>query len=195
MLDLEPAARQMIRLLEGVTDDQLSAPTPCEETTLGALVDHVGGLSTAFTAAARKNLGPETAAAPALDGSRLPADWRLSIPARVAVLAEAWRDGAAWTGTTQVGGVDLPADAAGAFALDELVIHGWDIARASGQPFDCDDAALSACLELVAATPDAARDSGGLFGPAVAVPDAAPALDRLIGLAGRDPRWAPRASR
>ncbi|WP_246098296.1 TIGR03086 family metal-binding protein [Rhodococcus spelaei] len=195
MLDLEPAARQMIRLLDGITDDQLSAPTPCEATTLGALVDHVAGFSAGFTAAANKNLGPGTAGPPSADGSRLPADWRQSIPVRVAALAEAWREPGAWTGMTQVGGVDLPGEAAGAFALDELVIHGWDIARASGQPFDCDGPAIVACADVVASTPDAVRDAGGLFGAVVAVPDGASPLDRLVGLTGRDPGWTPSSAR
>ncbi|MGH3945511.1 MAG: maleylpyruvate isomerase N-terminal domain-containing protein, partial [Pseudonocardiaceae bacterium] len=60
MLDLGPAARQMASLLDGVTDEQLTAPTPCDEYTLGDLIDHVSGLSQAFTAAAAKDLGPRS---------------------------------------------------------------------------------------------------------------------------------------
>ena len=36
----------------------------------------------------------------------------------------------------------LPAAMAGRIALDELVIHGWDIAQATGQPYDCDTGTL-----------------------------------------------------
>jgi uncharacterized protein (TIGR03083 family) len=52
MVDLGSAAAQMSRLLERVTDDQLTQPTPCPAYTLGDLIDHVSGLSQAFTAAA-----------------------------------------------------------------------------------------------------------------------------------------------
>ncbi len=59
-LDLGPAGRHMTDLLRGLDDDQLGAPTPCEKTSIGVLVDHVGGLSLAFTQAAAKQLGAET---------------------------------------------------------------------------------------------------------------------------------------
>jgi uncharacterized protein (TIGR03083 family) len=64
MIDLEPATRQMVTLLDNVTDDQLATPTPCEKYTLGDLIDHVSGLSQAFTAAAPKELGPQASQGP-----------------------------------------------------------------------------------------------------------------------------------
>ena len=51
MLDLEPATQRMATLLAGIPDGRLGAPTPCPAYTLGDLVEHVGGLSLAFTAA------------------------------------------------------------------------------------------------------------------------------------------------
>ncbi|KXF85932.1 hypothetical protein D092_12495 [Rhodococcus ruber Chol-4] len=188
ILDLAPAAHEMARLVGALTDEQLARPTPCAGTTVGDLVDHVGGLSLAFTAAAGRAVGDHR---PAADASRLGDDWRVRIPGQVLALAEAWHDPGAWTGTTRAGGVDLPGYVAGVVALDELVIHGWDIATACGRKFSCDPAALAACLTFVAATTDEERAAGGLFGPAVAVPDDAPDLDRLIGLSGRDPSWRP----
>lgn len=43
---------------------------------------------------------------------------------------------------TQAGGVDLPGEVACIVALDEVIVHGWDIAVASGQSFACDDPSL-----------------------------------------------------
>ncbi len=116
-------------------------------------------------------------------------DWRASYPARLAELARAWQQPDAWQGMTRVGGVDLPGEVAGSVALTEVVIHGWDVARATGQPFECDSGttqALLAHLSQVAAE----GPVEGLFGPAVEVGDDAPALDRAIALSGRDPAWS-----
>jgi uncharacterized protein (TIGR03086 family) len=188
MPDLGPAARQLASLLENVADEQLTARTPCTEYTLGDLIDHISGLSLAFTAAATKNTSL-TGAGPSGDATRLPADWRARIPEQLTALAEAWREPAAWQGTTQAGGVELPGAIAGKVAMNELVVHGWDIAKASGQPFGCDPTSLAACLDFVSLAAVDERGAEGPFGPVVAVPaDAAP-LDRIIGLTGRDPAW------
>ncbi len=193
MVDLAPAAREMAALLERVGDDQLTALTPCAPATLGDLVDHVSGLSQTFAAAATKDLGPATSSAPSLDAARLGADWRTRIPAQLDALASAWADASAWQGTTQAGGVTLPGEVAGRIVLHELVLHGWDIAKASGQPFDGDSRSLQACLESLSAMypPDQLERRKGIFGPAVEVPADAPLVDRVVGLSGRDPAWAP----
>ncbi len=52
--DLEPAARRMARIVEGVPDDAIGLPTPCERYRVGDLLDHIGGSALAFTAAAVK---------------------------------------------------------------------------------------------------------------------------------------------
>ncbi len=192
-LDLEPATRRMAELIRAVPDDRLDAPTPCPDYSLGDLVDHVGGLTLAFTAAARKDTNPGAGPPPPGDGSRLPDDWRTRIPADLATLAEAWRDPAATTGMTRAGGIEMPGQVAGVVALDELVLHGWDIARATGAPYDCDPALLDVVHGFVLqfSGPDAPAPRAGLFGPVVDVAETAPLLDRVVGLAGRDPAWSP----
>ena len=91
---------------------------------------------------------------------------------------------------TQAGGVTLPAPIAGRVALNELVVHGWDLARATSQPFDPAESAVRGSFELLAASTDPAQREP-IFGPVVPVPEDAPLLDRAIGLSGRDPAWSP----
>jgi uncharacterized protein (TIGR03086 family) len=191
-IDLEPAARRLGALVEAVPDEALDGPTPCPDYRLGDLLEHVGGLAQAFRAAAAKDLGELTGGGGAGDASRLPGDWRTRIPQDLAAMAEAWRDPEAWTGMTQAGGVDLPGEIAGLVALDELVVHGWDVARSTGQPYDAEPAELEGVRGFVGPMADAPPEQrAGLFGPPVAVPDDAPELDRVLGLTGRDPSWSP----
>ena len=186
--DLTVAARRIAGLVDSVGDDALGRPTPCEGYTVGDLLDHIAGAVVAFTAAAVKQ---PLDGGPRGDAANLGDDWRTRIPQEVLGLADAWRTPDAWTGMTAAGGVDLPGDLAGVVALDELVIHGWDLAKATGQ----DPAYDGPGLEAVYATVAKFRASGieGLFGPPVTVPDDAPLLDRILGLAGRDPAWEPPA--
>ncbi len=188
MIDLTPATRQLTHLLSGVTDDQLTARTPCEEYTLGDLIDHIDNFARAFTAAARKDFGPATTATPDPAASHLGPDWRTRVPARLETLAEAWAEPGAWEGDTQAGGVTLSADVMGRFALDEIVVHGWDLARATDQPYTCDQESLDVVQALV--TPQPNGDPSGPFGPPFPVPADAPQLDRVIGYTGRDPHWS-----
>jgi uncharacterized protein (TIGR03086 family) len=190
MLDLEPATRVLSRVVGAVRDEQLPAPTPCRDTSVADLLDHVDGLALAFTHAARKTQPPGGSRPPVVDGSRLPPDWRTRIPGRLADLAAAWRAPDAWTGMTTAGGVELPGDAAGRVAVNEIVVHAWDIAVATGQEVAFDPALVAAALEFVA--PTAERSPGGvpgLFGPPLPVPGDARPLDRLLALTGRDPAW------
>lgn len=196
MLDLEPAAQEVNRLVDGVHDAQLGDPTPCDGYPVAALLDHLAGLSQAFTRGARKTPPedrPGAAGPPQASAEHLDPGWREVIPERLAELAGAWREPAAWEGMTEVAGVTMPGAAMGTVALDELVLHGWDLARATGQEFRCDPASAQAVLAFTeaAARPEAAGMRQNLFGPVIAVPADAPALDRALGFAGRDPAWRP----
>ena len=191
LVDLEPAARRMAELVAAVPDELLDGPTPCPAYAVGDLLDHIGGLTLAFTAAARKDTGGFGDQAPSGDASRLGDDWRTRIPSDLDVLAAAWRDPTAWTGMTRAGGVEVPGEIAGVVALDELVVHGWDLARSSGQPYGCERGLLEVVHGFVAQFADQEEARQGLFGPVVDLPASAPLLDRVIGLTGRDPAWSP----
>jgi uncharacterized protein (TIGR03086 family) len=187
MIDLTPACKRTADLLMNVTDEQLNGLTPCQKLSLRNLVSHVGGLALAFTAAARKEFG-ELTDTPPVEGMPLDEDWRTAYPARLAELAAAWREPTAWEGMSRAGGVDFPGEVAGIVALTEVVIHGWDVAAATGQEYEIDPGTLDGVLPHVTAIA-AEGPVEGLFGPAVAVADDAPALDRVIAMSGRDPGW------
>jgi uncharacterized protein (TIGR03086 family) len=196
--DLGPAAANVAGVLAGITDEQLTAPTPCPRYTVADLLDHVAGLSAAFTAAATKTpmaaAGPD---APLGDAAHLDPAWRETIPAALDELAGAWREDTAWEGMTSAGPIEMPGEIAGLVALDELVVHGWDLARATDQPYSVDDATLQLIHGLVAdfAPDDDVENDGTLaFGPKVRIPDDAPLLDHVVALTGRDPAWAPSRS-
>ncbi|MEU1071977.1 MULTISPECIES: TIGR03086 family metal-binding protein [unclassified Streptomyces] len=186
--DLGPAADAVARLLGGVREEQLAARTPCPAYSVRELIGHLDGLTTAFEAAARKDFGPSTATDPGSVTPVPPADWRAGLPGRLAALAEAWRAPEAWDGDTQAGGFTFPAAIAGVVALNELVVHGWDLARATGQPYDPGAASLAVVQGFFEASRDDAMRAPA-FGPVVEVPRDAPALDRVVGLSGRDPGW------
>ena len=188
MIDLQPAAGRVADLLARVDDSQLGNPTPCPDLTVGDLIDHVGTLAVAFAAKARKQdnrSGPP----PRPNAANLESGWRTRIARDLETLAVSWREPSAWQGVMSAGGLEFPAEVGGVIALDELVLHGWDLAVATGQPFQATDDDIAAATAFVADFP-APRD-GSLFGPAVALADDASPLDRLIGLAGRDPAWRP----
>ncbi|WP_073755511.1 TIGR03086 family metal-binding protein [Streptomyces sp. CB03234] len=190
MLDLGPATRRVAKLLDGVADDRLDAPTPCPEYAVRELLAHLVGLAVAFRDAGRKDFGPTTDTDPQAGLPVLGDDWRTALPRRLDELADAWRAQGAWEGTTRAGGVTLPGEVAGMVALNEVLIHGWDLARATGQEYAPDQASLEASYALLAPTADD-PDQRGPFGPPVPVPDDAPLLDRVIGLSGRCPDWRP----
>jgi len=193
LIDLDVAATRMARLVEAVPEDRFADPTPCPAYSVGDLLHHIAGTAVAFRFAAEKTLPPGGSQPPSGDVAQLAEDWRTRIPGDLAALAEAWRDPSAWTGTTTVGGVDLPGEVAGVVVLDELVIHAWDLARATGQEFDDDPASLEVVHGFVSGLADPSQSElrNGIFGPIVEVPDDAPLMERTLGLAGREPSWTP----
>ncbi|MFF7870069.1 TIGR03086 family metal-binding protein [Streptomyces qaidamensis] len=189
-LDLGAQAAVVARLAEAVTDEQLADPTPCPEYAVRNMLAHLAGLAVAFRDAGRKDLGVTTDTRPDSTVPELGPGWREELPRVLGEMAEAWRDPAAWTGMTRAGSVDLPGEIAGLVATDELVVHGWDLARATGQRYEPDPDALRVCHDFLAASVDD-PDRGAIFGPVVTVGPEASLLARAVGLSGRDPEWAP----
>ena len=185
--DLAPAAEQIGRLADGVTQQQFGDPTPCPDWPVAVILNHLIALTEAFTDSARKTPRHD-APEPTAD---LPDGWRDLLRARLDELVEAWRDPAAWSGEATVGGVTMPAELTAAVVADELVVHGWDLARGTGQPYEPDPRMVQAALGFAERFADL---DGGPFGPSVRVPADATPFHRLLGAAGRDPGWTPSAA-
>lgn len=191
MFDLTASTDRTAALVGNVSESQLEDPTPCARMRVGELIAHLHGLAIAFRDAAAKIEGPTTMTPPSPEASVLAENWRTAAPAALAELGRAWQDPAAWEGMTQAGGQRMPAEVTAAVALDEVVLHGWDLAVATGQGFDVDLAALAVVEEFCAGIGEDPAERAGLFGPRVPVPADAPQLDRVLGLSGRDPEWTP----
>jgi uncharacterized protein (TIGR03086 family) len=191
-IDFRPTTTELARLVRAVDDRQLGDPTPCPDYTVADLLDHIGGLALAFTLSARKEEIPGGGNASG-DGTRLETGWRDRIAGQLGELGVAWLEPAAYDGMTMAGPIEMPAEIAALVALDEVTVHAWDLAVATGQPYAADPAAVEAAHGFASSfePPDGGTDDGGLFGPPVRVPDDAPALHRLLGATGRDPSWSP----
>ncbi|MEO5709030.1 MAG: TIGR03086 family metal-binding protein [Nocardioidaceae bacterium] len=183
MFDLGPAADDLARIVDGVRDDQLDAPTPCEEWTLGGLLAHIHQFATVFTANASKS--------PPAPGDGLPDDWRHVIPSRLGDLAQAWRDPSAWEGRVSAGGVEMSGEENAVVAIEELVVHAWDVARATGQDLDVTPETLDHVERFLEIFAGPLASGQGPYGPAVGTDEDASRLDRYLGAAGRDPAWSP----
>lgn len=162
-------------------DDLWDAPTPCEGWTVRDVVAHT--IETERDFLVRQGL--EVGDAP--DLADPPAAWR----AHAATVADLLgRDGVAereydgWFGRTTIA-----ATMADFYGWD-LVVHGSDVARATGQQWTVSEAEAAALHATADGWGDALY-SEGVCTPAVPVPDDATPTDRLLARLGRDPRWQP----
>ncbi|WBQ07553.1 TIGR03086 family metal-binding protein [Kribbella sp. CA-293567] len=187
MIDLQPACERLGELVAGINDDQLAAGTPCAEYTVKDLLNHVDDGARGFAQAANSfaagALAADGDAGAALD---FDGEWRQVLGQRLEVLAKAWSDPAAWAGESDLAGLALSNEEWGKIALTEVVVHGWDLAKATGLPFELPPETVRACYEHVAGflvEPPVPE----LWGPPVDVATEAPLMDRLVGVAGRWP--------
>ena len=174
-------------IMSGITPEQLNNPTPCTELDVARLRDHVVGWLNTFAAGFADPGGQ--APRVGLDGYQAPEEAAAEVRAAAATLDAAIRGGAA-ARPLRLGDSGMPGDMALSMILWEYQVHGWDLARATGQPWSPPRAALEESLAFAPTmlTPDY-QGEGKAFAPRVPVAPDAPPLDRLVGLSGRDPGW------
>lgn len=188
------AAAPLVATARDIKPDRMTAPTPCAEYDVRALMRHLLFWGPSLEAAARKQTVSPPAAAEQ-DFDLATEEWAAGVAVQTGRTVAAWSEPDAWHGVTGLGGpTEMPASMVGAMVLGEFVVHGWDLARAVGRHVEWDDDLLGYLYEETAKTADLGRQMG-IFGPEVAVADDAALLDRLLGLTGRDPAWECRTAR
>jgi uncharacterized protein (TIGR03086 family) len=165
-----------------VRADQWDAPTPCAEWDVRTLVNHVLGeirwAVPLFAGGTIAEVGDR------FDGDLLGDDpvaaWDDAAPAAIAAVDA---DGA-MDGTVHLSFGDVPGSEYATQLFADLLIHGWDLAHATGQDDRLDPELVAACAGWFAGMADAYRGAGAV-GPRPAVPADADPQAALLADFGR----------
>jgi uncharacterized protein (TIGR03086 family) len=170
-----------------VRPDQWTNPSPCEKWTARDVVDHIISMHGYMLRPVERSLPPL--------GDEALAAFRTARAAVEEVLADPTLSGQ--QADTPAGRMTV-AEQIDQVVSDDLVLHGWDLARATGQDEAMDPADVDRLWAATSAippdlmeryrTPGAFGPGVEVFGPEFAVPEDAPLQDRLLGLIGRHPR-------
>lgn len=175
-----------------VPDDGLDKPTPCEEFTVAELRHHVLGWLQFFAAALSDPAGRIERLDPATWSMGTDDDPTAIVRAASTRLLAAVDDGVG-DHLVVMSQARMKGSAVMAMALGEYIVHGWDLATATGRPWDVADAAADQARLFLEGTvsPEYRGPDSGFFDAEIEVADDASALDRLLGFAGRNPQWSP----
>ena len=183
------AAAEATRVVAGAANTKtLEQTTPCTDWDLRTLLNHMI-LWTSYSAE-RRAYGESVAEELMSKDFTAEPGYAQAYQAQIAKAVDAWSEPEAWAGDRNVMGSATPAADIAAMLIAEIVLHGWDIAQATGQDYRCDEGVAQAVLETVRAQGELFRQYQG-FAAIVSVPEDATAFDRALALSGRDPGWKP----
>jgi uncharacterized protein (TIGR03086 family) len=186
---LARASDQAGALIRATRPDQGEVATPCFAFDLRTLVNHIVIDLKKFTSSVTGEKWED-------DGRDLIADdWSAAYSAAAGDLMDAWKNEGVVGRTLQLAFGPMPAEWCIAQHVADLAVHAWDIAKATELSTNLDEEVGEAALEFgrTSLRPEFRGDegSGKAFGHEVAVDRNAPLYDRLAGVFGRDPNWAP----
>jgi uncharacterized protein (TIGR03086 family) len=174
-------------LIAGVHGDQWSNPTPCPEWNVRALVNHLVFGNRMFAAILRGDPPPPRESIRELhDRDQLGTDPLGAYRAAGAELKAAFDQPSVLERLFEAPIGTVPGAVLLHLRITELLVHGWDLARATGQPagFPDDLAQEELAWASSQSAPNVPR-TGHPFGPVQSVADDAPAIDRLAAYLGR----------
>jgi uncharacterized protein (TIGR03086 family) len=186
--EMTGAADAAARTVANVDPSQFGRPTPCTEWDVRALLNHlILWTSHSLEARARgESVGQELIDRDFADDPGFAAAYRAQLDRALT----AWANPAVWELSLNVMGSPTPAADVAALNIAEMVLHGWDLAVATGQTYTVSEPAAVAAMRAAEANADLFRQYKGFADP-VEVPPAASVLDQLLALSGRDPGWTP----
>jgi uncharacterized protein (TIGR03086 family) len=174
-------------VIAGIGPAQWSAPTPCPAWNVADLTDHVVAGNRRFASALRGEQAPPSHPGAAdADADVSGAPDRLGAYRRsVDDLYEACAAPGALDRIVSIPFGQVPGAVALHLRVVELAIHGWDLARATGQRIDVPDDVVRAELEFTRQTLPRVPADRMPFGPPQPAGEAASALDQLAAQLGR----------
>jgi uncharacterized protein (TIGR03086 family) len=161
-------------VVNGIAPDQLGNPTPCTTFTVRGVLEHMIAGATAFAAAYRGDQPPE----PDL------ADPRGSFGTVLGDLVAAMTAPGALDRTIEAPFGEVPGDTFARFVTLDGLVHGWDLATATGQPYEPPDELVAAAFAFARQTIDPLRD-GDTFADAVEPAVGASPIEQLANYTGR----------
>jgi uncharacterized protein (TIGR03086 family) len=185
---LTEAAAEAARIARGVRPQQLGGPTPCTQWDVAALVNH-WVLYTSYGLECRAQRVPLPEELTKRDFASEP-DWADAYAAQLDKAVAAWRDPEVWEGEIDLGFTSMPAAGLAAMLIKEMIVHGWDVAAATGQQVRCSPGLAALVLATVDEHAEVYRQYDGFAGP-VPISADAPVLDRALAHSGREPRALP----
>ena len=170
------------KIVAGVTADDLAKQTPCTEFKVTDLLQHLVGSNVMFTKIAKGDSFQGAQALPDMPGDDPIQAWKESSRQ----VSEAWQDRDLLQKTVDLPFGTVPAEFGLGIHFLEVLVHGWDLAKATGQEAKLDPDLAQAAYDMISPVIEMGR-AGGAFGPEVPVSPDAPIHERLVGLLGRAP--------
>ena len=171
------------RIVVGVRPEHLPLPTPCRDWDVRLLLNHIIGGNYMFAEVAA---GGRADATGDMDDHTLPDPGSNYVASAEAVLAAGAAPGAMERRCHMPFG-DIPASAAVSIHFLDIVVHGWDLARATGQDTTIEPDLAAEALDISHGLLSPELRETGVFGPEIPISDDNPLHDRLAAFMGRRP--------
>ncbi|GAA4619756.1 TIGR03086 family metal-binding protein [Actinoallomurus vinaceus] len=177
---IDRAVTMTAAIVEGIGPDRLAASTPCEKWDVRTELNHLVGGMRIFAAELTG-----TDAGGAHEDDWLGADPQAAYATAAGLDRAAWHRPGVLEATVRLGFGAVPAPMAALIHLTEVLVHGADLAVATGQEALIDEPACEELLTVMCGMDFSAFRRPDMFGPEVPAPADAPAHRRLLAFLGR----------